>query len=368
MRSVSHFTERRSRGRIQVLVGLGSVIAVAACTIPTDAPVTDVRWVVPSQTQRIAVANLLPSGVTILADSSGFTVAVASPATVTRTLGQDCASCAAANGLTTPKPAFTATASQTTTIPSDISSATLTGGTLTVSVTNNYSFDPLRPQPSLGTAGAKGWAVITVTNGATVIGKDSVDGANLALPASGGVLTRTINLAGNIAGTSPISVGVTLFSPAGDPVFIDASKTLVVSATPAGIRVATANVAVAGKSVSSTSSIDLSSIDQTIIDKVQSGSLLLTIANPFAVTGSLTVSLTPAGGAAVVKTITLATGNSTPSIAFTQAELQRLLGKTVTLTYTGAVSGTGSVNVSPKQAVVVQTRLDLSLELGTIKS
>ncbi|MES2178455.1 MAG: hypothetical protein V4550_11405 [Gemmatimonadota bacterium] len=366
MRSPSHFTERRSRGRIHVFVGLAGVAAIAACTIPTDAPVTDVRWVVPSQTQRIAVANLLPSGVSILADSSGFTVTAATPAPTVRALSQDCASCVAANGLTAPKPAFIASASMTTTLPSDISSATLTGGTLNVVITNNYTFDPIRPNPIAGTP--TGFAVITISNGSTVLGKDSVNGATTAIPANGGSLNRNIALAGTITGTAPVTVSVTLNSPAGEPVLIDASRTIIASATPQNLRVASANIAVTSKSVSSTSTIDLSSVDSTIIRKVQSGTLLMTVANPFAVTGTLTVNLTPAGGSVITKSVALATGNSTPSITFTQTEIQRLLGHSVSISYTGTVTGTGSVNVSPKQAVVVQTRLDLNLQLGTLKS
>src|SRR5437870_5158299 len=50
------------------LPALAALAGLGACTIPTDAPVTDVRWVVPSQTTTIAVTSFLPAGVGVVAD------------------------------------------------------------------------------------------------------------------------------------------------------------------------------------------------------------------------------------------------------------------------------------------------------------
>lgn len=351
--------ERRLR-LLGALSGLSALSLGAACDIPTEAPIVDQRWVVPSQTSRISVANLLPSGVTILGDSSGFTVSAAA-ASVTRALSQDCPTCVAGNGFTGPKPAFTATASMTTSLPSDISSATLTGGSLVINVTNNYGFDPLRPN---GAAAPFGNATITVSNGNTSLGTTTVDGSTQALPANGGTLNVTVPLAGTITGSSPVTVTITLSSPAGSPVFMDASKTIVVTATPTGLKVATAGVSVAGRTLSTTTSMNLSDVDQSISDHVLSGALLLTIVNPFTVTSNLTVTLKPDNGAAITKPLTLGLGTTTQSIALLQSELKSLLGHNVTLTVTGTPSSSGAVTISPKQAVVVTAKLDISLELG----
>ena len=320
------------------------------------------RWIVPSQSTTIAVSNILPTGVSIVSDGSGFTVS-ASAASVTRALSQDCGACAAANGLVAPKPAFTGNATAGTALPSDVASATLSGGTLQVNVTNNYTFDPLRPSAAAGSA--RGYAVITVTNGTSVLGKDSVDGAAFALPANGGTLPRSIPLTGTISGASPITLTVVLNSPAGDPVLIDASRTIVVTATPTNLQVATANVAVVNKTITTSTNIDLSGIDNTITDHVLGGALLLTIANPFAVAGTLTVRLAPSGGTPVIKSVPLVAGTSTPSVSFTQSEIKSLLGHAVTLTISGAVNASsGTVSISPKQVVAVTTKLDLSIEVG----
>lgn len=339
-----------------------SLFTLAACDVPTSAPINDMRWVVPSQSVTIAVSDILPAGVSVTSDNTGFAVA-ASTTSVTRALSQDCPACAAANGLVAPKPAFTGNASSSTALPSDVTSATLTGGSLQVNVTNNYTFDPLRPSAVAGSP--RGFALITVTSGSTVVGKDSVDGALFVLPANGGTLARSIPLSGAISGASPLTMNVTLNSPSGDPVLIDASRSLVVTAAPANLKVASATVAVVNRQVSTSTNVDLSSIDSTIIRHVQAGALLMTVVNPFNITGTLTVRLAPNGGTPVVKSVSLATGTSAPSVSFSQSEIASLLGHNVTMTLSGAVNASGgAVTISPKLAVSVTTKLDLSLEVG----
>lgn len=339
---------------------------LAGCDIPTslpEAPILDVKWVVPSQSTSITVANLIPGNVSIAPDGSGFLITPSPSMTqVTRTLAQECPACAAANGLVVPKPAFVGTASMSTQLPTDFSSATLVAGNLQVVVNNGFNFDPLRPSAAAGSP--PGVAVIVVANGTTVVGRDSVNGATTALPA-GGSITRNIALGGLLTGGTPLSITVTVNSPAGDPVLMDASRPIVVAATSTGLKVASANIIVAGKSVSSSSTIDLTKVDSTITNRVRGGALLLTVANPFTITGTLTVQLAPAGTAPITKTVQLGTGSTARRVEFTEAELRRLLGRTVTVSYTGTVNSTGGpVLVTPQAAVLVTTRLELDLRVG----
>jgi hypothetical protein len=331
---------------------------LSACEFPTEIPQVDQRWIVPSQSTSIAIGSLLPAGVTIVPDSSAFAISIA-PASVTRALSADCAQCAAANGTTVPKPAFTATASASSPLPADIASATLTSGTLTIAFKNNYNFDPIRPS-----ATAFGFVVTTITSGATIIGKDSVNGATTALPA-GATLTRAIPLAGAVSSASSLTVTVTVSSPAGDPVQMDASRTMVVTATPSNLRVASATVTVANRQVSSSVHTDLTDIDETVTSHVLGGALLLDIVNPLAVAGTITVQFSAPGITTITRSIPLATGTSHPSVSLSQAELQSLLGHDVTVSFSGPVSGTaGPVTVTPKQAFVVTSRLDVTLHTG----
>ena len=359
------FSARRLPAGVLRASSAAILVSAAACGLPTsipDAPIVDVRWVVPSQSARVTVDNLLPSTVAIsVPDSAGFNIS-ASAASVTRTLSQDCSACVALNGLTAPKPAFVATASATTNLPAEISAATIIAGSLQVQVKNGYTFDPLRANPTAGSP--NGYAVVTVSSGTSVIGKDSVNGATTALPA-GTTLTRTIPLLGAITGTQPLTIAMSMNSPQGEARPIDASKTLVVTSTPSGLKVANVTVIVTNKTVSSTSSADLASIDSTIINHVQGGALIVSIANPFTAAGTLTVKLTPAGGAAITKTIVLAAGNTTPApIVLSKDELKSLLGHVVAIAYSGVVNSPAPINVSPKQVVVITTKLDLSLQLG----
>lgn len=355
MTGLTHLVRRRTGGRL--LASTSALLVLAACEYPTSAPQLDTRWIVPAPGTTISVASLLPSGVAIKPDSSAFTVAVAA-VSVTRSLGQDCAQCAAANGTTVPKPAFTAVASSSTSLPSQIASATLSGGTLQFSLVNNYNFDPLRPA-----AGVFGYAVITVMNNGVLIGKDSVNGATTAMPA-GITIGRTIPLTGTVTGSAPVTVTVTLNSPAGDPITMDASRTIMVLAVPTNISVSTASLNVSNQTISTNTTLDLSGIDSSITRHVTSGALLLHVVNPFAVTGTLTVSFIPQGGTPITKSLTLAPGTTDRTIAFTQAELQQLLGTNVTIAFSGPVSASGPVSVTPKQAVTVTSKLDLSLHIG----
>jgi hypothetical protein len=352
---------RFSRGRALALAFAAALAFLAGCDIPTSAPIVDSRWVVPSQSTSIGVANLLPSGVTVMADSSGFLVS-ASPASLSRSLAQDCDLCVPLNGSVAPVPAFVGMIALSSALPADVAAATLVGGALQVAVTNGYSFDPLRPSASASSA--KGFAVITITSGGALLGKDSVNGATSALP-PGGTLNRTIPLAGSVTGAAPLTMSVVVHSPGGDPVLIDASRVMSASITPTSLRVASVSVNVVNRAVSSSTTMNLEDIDSTIANHVQSGSLLMSIANPFSVSGSLTARFVPDGGVAMVKAVALSPGNSSPSVSFSAAELQTLLGHHVVLTFSGAVSGTaGSVAVSPRQIVLVNTHLDIALEVG----
>lgn len=351
-------TARRRTTAPRALALAAATLALAACDLPTAVPQVDQRWIVPPQTTTIAVASLLPAGVRILPDSSAFTIDL-TPAAVSRPLSADCAQCAAANGTRVPKPAFTATASVGTPVPADIASATLAGGTLDLAVTNNYTFDPLRPS-----ATARGYLVVTVTNGSVLLGRDSVDGAAVAL-APGATLLRSIPLAGAVSGSAPVTVTATISSPAGDSVTMDASRTLVARGTPNNLRVPTASVNVVNRAVLSTSTSDLSGVDATVTSHLTGGALLLDIVNPFNVGGTLAVVFSGPGISPISKTVALAPGTTHPSIVLSQDELRALFGHVVTVQISGPVNGTaGAIAITPKQAVVVTSRLDVSLHTG----
>ena len=361
MRTPLWFPARQPARLLTGLLSASALAGLAACDLPTSAPILEQRWIVPGETSRITVASLLPDGVSILPDSSGFTL-TAGMATIARPLSDDCAMCVQGNGFLGTKPALIVNASLSSSLAADISAATLTGGSLMLNITNNYTFDPLRPN---GNAAPFGTATITVSNAGAVLGRMTLSGASQSLTANGGKLSLNIPLAGGISGSTPVSVTVSMNSPEGTAVTMDASRTINANATPTNLKISSALISVAGRTLTSTSDVDFSDISETISDRAEKGALLLDIQNPFNVTSTLRVTLSPDNDTPIVKSVALATGTTARTIEFTKDELQRLFGHNVSVTISGpAQSASGTVTVTPTQAVVVKTRFDLSLSVG----
>ncbi len=342
---------QRRRGAVP-LVLLVATLGGCSATELTDPPNWDVAFNFPVKGTSISVGSLLPAGVTIRQDSGAFMVAVPG-VSIQRTLGAVCPECAPINGLTAPRPAFAFSATTTAALPADVATATLAGGSLAVTILNGYGFDPL------GGSGA-GAMVITVTDaGNRLLARDSVNGATLSMPA-GGVATRTLTLApGPVRG--PLTVAATVTSPQGAPVVINTAQALTILGTLQDVAVSDASVTVAAKAINtSASTFDLSGIDATIRDRLLGGALRLSVANPFGVTGALSLTLA-GGGVTVTKPLALAAGTSTPSIAFSQQELTSMAGKNLALTLTGPVSASAAVRVTPRDRVTVGARLEITM-------
>jgi hypothetical protein len=332
---------------------VASVALLAACEVPSGLPNWDTTWNVPSQSLSVSVGQVLPSGVSVAPDGGAFLVSLA-PVAFAKRLADDCAECAALAGRVAPKPAFQARVSASTALPGDVQGGTLAaGGRIDVRVANGNGFDPLRPA-----AGRYGWATIVVRNGATVLARDSVNGATTALP-PGGQLVRALTLAGASV-TGAVTVDVVLDSPAGDPVTIDPSRTFDVVATPSPLRVTQATVMVRGAQVSQTTSADLD-VSSSINDRVQSGRLLIDVKDPFAVGGAMSVRLTTPAGAVVTKALSVTGGDKGYAVAFSRDELRQLLGHSVTIVFAGSMSRAGALTVTPAQALAIATRFELVL-------
>ncbi len=340
---------------------LVALASLAACDVPTGLPQYDTEWNVPGKSTSISVNTILPSGVSVSADNAAFQVTVSPASTsIARQLGQDCSACAAANGQTIPKPAFTGSGSASVAMPSNVTSATLVRDTLTVTISNGFNFDPIRPSTAAGSA--RGTLSIFVKNGATVVGRDSLDGATQSL-AVGSSTVRKIPLSGSIDGSSGLTVSTILNSPAGDPVQINSASTITVTGAVGSFYVSSAKVNLASQNVSAApSDLDLHGMGSQVTSHANGGSLFLTVDNPFAVAGNLTVAFN-GGTQPVVKTIALAGGTTTPTVTFSKSELDALLGNDIQMTFSGNVSGTG-VTVQPGQTISVSSRLQISINVG----
>ena len=321
--------------------------------VVTDPPILQSQFVLPGETTTIGVAQLLPPNVTVSGNS--FLVSV-SPVTVSRTLGELCgAPCSLLNGQTVPKPPFTAVLTATSNLPTDVRSATLTSGNVVVSLTNGFGFDPLQPG---GPAGAKGSIAIRMMSGQTVLGTRTIDGATRTF-APNSTITETIPVSGALSNS--VTAEVTINSPAGNPVTINTSQSFTLSAAPQNFAVSTATVNVNNRTVSANNvTVELSGVDNTIANRVVSGAMLLTITNPFGVTGTLNVTF--AGTTVPTKTFTLRAGTNTERVDFSGAELRELLGRDLVMSISGPVNGPASgVAITPTQQLTVVSRLELTL-------
>ncbi len=169
-----------------------------------------------------------------------------------------------------------------------------------------------------------------------------------------------------------MAIELTLDSPAGDqPVSFDVDGTMAVTASVSNLLLSDIRIDVANRSLSSTStdSIKLEGIDVSIQENIQSATLFMTITNPFNVTGDLTASFRYGAGAppsdVITKTFALPSGPArTTSVGLTRAEMLALFGRIVELTLTGTVTSNGPIDVTPKQAIRSENRLQLKILTG----
>lgn len=337
-----------------------ALLTLAACNIVTDgAPIWDMTWNVPSKSTSISVNSLLPSGVTLAPSGTAFQSSVSSIAPIVRTLGTDCSTCAATNGLVVPKPAFTVNASSSATLPSTVGSATLITDTIIVVITNGYNFDPIRPG-----AGNVGSIQLTARSGTTTLGTQTFSGATFSIPAGATSAPFKLPISGNV-GSTGIQVTATIDSPAGDPILMDANRQITITpsvkgSTTGSVLISSANVTLNNQLVNAApTNLDLSGIDESVKKRTLGGKLFLTITNPFGVGGNLTMNVS-----GVTKTVALTAGSASApaslvTIDFTSAEIQKILGTNGSITFGGTVSG--ATAVLPGQTVAVATRLQLTL-------
>ncbi len=345
---------RLPRAGVALVAG---ALALTGCDYPTTAPILTQRWVLPGENTTIGVDQFLPAGVTDNGDA--FTLSV-DPASVSESLGALCSACI--NGLTVPKPAFTGTLSTSASFPASISRATLISGSVALEVHNGFSFDPIRPG-----AGNTGSLTITLTDGqgGPEIAQIVIDGATEALPA-GSTVNKIVPLSPGLVGPTVYASSV-LVSPAGDPVTLNTSESLTITATPQDLQISSAEVAVAGRTVAlDPSSLDVSDIDQSIVDAVDSGEYILDITNPFGASVAGTLQITGDGVPTITKSFSVPdSATSSTTVVFTGAELRSFLGKpNVQLTGSGVVSAAGPITVEPAEEITIDGKLDLTLSFG----
>lgn len=348
---------------------LAAVLAATfqtACDVPTDVPVIDSRWVFEAKSTTIGVEGLLPSGVSVSGDA--FAVEVG-PATASETLGALCPECAVAAGRRVPKPAFTGSFVATSTLPSDVSSAELASGRMTLSLFHDFGFDPLRPP-----GGRPGSLTVTLTEtGGRVVGRLTLNGASDSLPSQTAVEHEIALAAGTIG--NEFSMEIEMDSPAGDRedrqhfVVLSDSDQVRATATPQDVRMSSARVDARGQRAEiEPADIGVESVDGGIVERIQSGAVVLDIANPFGVGLDAELRITRGGETVVAKDfVVTSAARSSASVALTAEEFRTFLGHPgVALGGAAVVSSSpaGGFVVAPDMEVAISSKIDLTLRVG----
>jgi hypothetical protein len=349
---------------------LGLAIFATACDIAAFAldprmPSFEQTWNLPGTDKEISVADILPPGtVTILPDSSGFSLSIGST-NISRVVGNDCAACVPLNGQNAIKPQFILNAGNSTNLPTDVDSAAITSGQLQITLTNNLTFDPIYVNTAPG-APVQGFLLIVVRSGSVVLARDSVRGAatvsgtqNAPWPKNGGVLNRTIPILSGAAANA-LTVDVTVNSPQGDHnEFINSNATVNAVASVPTMNVGSVKLNVPSRTINSGGG-DFPLKDVPGAENMFRATLLLDFVNPFTgVTGTLTTRFDygPGPSDVITKTLTLPSGTGSRSIVLDSAEVATLLGAdSVSFSIDGPVSSAAPIRVTPTQKVAITAR------------
>lgn len=352
-----------------VRAGLAAVLAgcflsIACSSIPTDIPVVDSRWVFEVKSTTIGVDGLLPAGVSVSGDA--FAVAVDS-VTAESSLRDLCAECEDALDAPVPKPAFNGRLTATAMLPAAMSSAELAAGDVAFVFRHDFDFDPLRPA-----GGTPGRLTVVLTEaGGREVARLVLDGNTDSLPPNAAV-ARTVALTPGAVGAR-FAMTIEIDSPAGGRdarhlVLLRAGDRVKVSAAPAGVRVSSARVNVAGRRVSIVpAEIGVEDVDGGIVDRIQSGAIVLDIANPFGTGLTAQMRIFRDGEIVVAKDFMVApTPNSTVSFDLTADEFRTFLGRSgVQLGGSGVVTSPArAIVVAPSMEVEIDGKVDLTLRVG----
>lgn len=340
----------RRRPRVGPASAVLMMAAIAACDIPTALPEWDTRWMVPAERTRLTVADLLPFDIIETAD--GFDIELPE-LSLTRSLGELCEPCAAANGLVVPKPPFTAEFFSEIPVSASIASARIEGGSVLLEVTHDLAFDPIRP------GGAEtGVMVLELQSDGVMIARDSIDGAVTALP-PGAVLERELVLGAAMV-SGAVDVVVTLNSPAGPPVEVTTEDRISVTLPTSTVAVDDLRLLVDDLIETEPLILELDAVDEGLRDRVRSARVHLEIDNPFDLNGDLTLRFS-SPNLGIDKPVSLEPGEGEATIDLSREEIFSILTEPeVVITLSGpAVTPESGSAVEPGQELDVQVRLEL---------
>lgn len=342
---------RRSTARLAIAA---SALAVSACDVPTALPRWDTTWAVPVDALELAVASLLPSGVTLTPDGKAFEFEVDGLRLVER-LGDICAACAVLEGQVVPKPPFLVVLRPDVVFPADVASASIVGGEVHVELFHNFGFDPIRPS-----ATQRGSIRVVLTSANDTLAAGMIDGAAEAFPSGTHKVLAIPFRKGELGDFLRLSLIID--SPGGDPVRISNASHFELTLAPSPVKISEARVRVEDLAVSMKETSFEVVGGEGLVNRIRNGTLSLDIDNPFQVAGSFSITLS-APGMSAVRQIPLQPGQTRPRVEFTGHELQSILREEkATLSATGTVSAPGgTVAIRPDQVMRARSQFELTI-------
>ena len=275
-----------------------------------------------------------------------------------------CSACAAVNGTTVPKPPFQFAFSDVTSLPADVESVTLSTGSLTVRITNDLGFDPIRP--GVGITGTLTITVYDAMIGGRQLDQVILDGTVDALP-TGTAVDVPISLAAGVVSSTIVAV-VDVDSPLGDAVLVDTALQLDIGVTFGVMAATSATIDASGQVIAIDQvAMDVEEIDSDIVENIVSGAVVLDIMNPFGVAMTVTIDIGGPTIQTISKTVSITSdATSQARLEYTSLELQSFLGQMgVTMGGSGMVdAAAGLAVVTPLQVAVIDTSLDAIVEIG----
>jgi hypothetical protein len=342
-------------GRVTAsLVTIASVLSLAACDVPTGMPHWDTTWALPIETLELTAEDLLPADVMLTPDRSAFELQVAGTE-FQKGLSEFCSACRLLDGLHAPKPAFKAELTSTISLPADLVSAQVTGGSVRIELFHDFGFDPIRPS-----AAARGSIEVLLTSGNDTLAAGVIDGVVEPFPSGDRKVLQLPYLESTLRDS--IRVVLIIDSPSGDPVLIDSSRRLMVTVAPSRMHISEARAHVQDLAIE----LEETTLDivggEGLVNRIRSGALLLEIDNPFQVTGSLQIVLS-APGISVARQLPLGPGHTENRAEFGGNELRSILrDESATLSaFATVTAGGGPITIRPDHVLKAKSRFDLTV-------
>lgn len=334
--------------------GYACLLAVLACTVPTESPEFDSTWSLPTESVVISLASVLPDGIAEEEASLAVTIPPQTWSMFLDTLGSG----------SLPLPAdVLISQQQTLDLPEAFSGGKISAGqNLIVDVSHSFPADLIR-----WNGGLTGEMQLSVATDMGEAGRVIIDGVDDSFPA--GVRTFTIPLSANI--TSPVRVEVTLRVPAGAIVPSASGAVIDLTIGEQTIRVSEATARLNDQPLSAPPvRIATSDIDATVRNRSRTGTITLQITHPWTATLRGTVSLVPTGAAvAAQEAVVVGPGGVEVTVPISEVALRSLLASpSFDVRVAGGLTGdgpSGDVVVRPGEVAAVDSRVTLVVGVGS---